>query len=184
MRRRIVAITVIIAASLIGAYYYFAGKEYVFQLSETQLQQKLSERLPIQKKYLFIVEVILDNPRMMLVNGSNRVNAGLDVTLNIYIDNDPLPLGGSIDMSGGIRYDAEAGSFYLTDPIVENLKIQGIPNKYAEHINKALTKALAEYYSERPIYTLSSLDIRQATTKIILKDVRVKNKELIMTLGI
>lgn len=184
MKKFAIAIAVLLVLLIVGGYLYFSGKEYVLRFSEAQIQETLAQKLPMTKTYLFIIQVTLDSPRVILENGSNRVNAGLDVSLNVTVDNNPEPLGGSIDVSGGVRYDSEEGQFFLTDPVIENLQVQGISPAYTEKANDALTKALAEYYSERPIYSLSDFDAKQVAVQMVLKDVIVENKELVVTLGI
>ena len=174
----------IFAVGAIGTYLYFQGKEYTFRFTEAELQEKLAERLPLRKTYLFIFEVVLDDPRLELIEGSDRVNAGLDVTLNIRINDEPLPLGGELDVSGGVRYYAAEGQFFLTDPVIENLNVQGVPSKYTDRVNTILTKAIGEYYLDRPIYTLSSSDVKMATAKLLLKSVVVEKRVLIVTLGL
>ena len=177
-------IAVVLLVSLLGAYFYFGGREYQFRFSEDELRGKLSKRLPIEKTYLFIFQVVLDRPRVTLVEGSDRVQAGLDLTLNIHINEEPLPLGGSVDASGGVRYDPLEGAFYLTDPVVERLAVQGIPARYTDRVNSVLTKAIAEYYKDRPIYTLKESDVKQAAAKLVLKSVVVQNRLLVVTLGV
>jgi len=184
MRRNAIIVSALLTLCAVGAYLYFDGREYTFRLTEAELQTKLAERLPLQKTYLFIIQVVLDNPRLALVEGSDRVNAGLDVTLNIKINDEPLPLGGKLDASGGIRYDGKEGQFFLTDPVIENLEVQGVPANYTDRVNTILTKAIGEYYSTRPIYDLSSADVKGATTKLLLKRIVVEHRVLIVTLGI
>ena len=183
---RTVAITAvfILTALLAGTYYYYSGKEYVVRLTESEIQGKLEEKLPLTKTYLFIVEVTLNNPRVLLEDGPGRVGAGLDVIFNITLDKNPKPLGGTVDVSGGVVYLSERGEFFLADPVIENLKVQGIPQAYTDKVNKALTKALAEYYREHPIYTLRLTDMKQAAARMVLRDVKVENRELVITLGI
>jgi len=184
MRKVLPIVLVVLAVGALGAYLYFQGKEYVFRFTEAELQEKLSERLPLHKTYLFIFTVVLDEPRLDLVEGSDRVNAGLDVTLNIKIDDEPLPLGGELDVSGGVRYHAPEGQFFLTDPVIENLSVQGVPTTYTNRVNTILTKAIGEYYADRPIYTLRSSDVKTATAKLLLKSVVVEERVLIVTLGL
>jgi Protein of unknown function (DUF1439) len=184
LRRAIMLALLVIATAIGGAYYYFYGKEYVYRFDEAQLRQALSGRLPIQRSYLLIFQVTLDNPRVTLANGSDRVNAGLDVTLNIHMGREPLPLSGSVDISGGIRYDSGKGQLFLTRPAIEHLELQGIPEQYASRVTSALTKALDEYYTDHPIYTLSTLNAKQLAARLILKSVVVKEQELVVTLGI
>ena len=184
MPRVAIVAGVVILALAIGLYSYFAGREYVFRFTEDELKVALSKQLPIRKSYLLIFEVVLDHPRVTLVEGSDRVNAGLDIILNIHVNDEPLPLGGSIDVSGGVRYDHEAAAFFLTDPVVEQLALQGIPEEYAQGATRVLTRALGDYYRERPIYTLSPTDLGQAAARLVLKDVAVQQQQLVITLGI
>ena len=101
MKKIAIIVGVLVLVSAIGAYFYFAGKEYELRFTESKIEEMLASKLPLTKTYLFIIQVTLDNPRVMLENGSNRVNAGMDVSLNITINNNADPLGGSIDVSGG-----------------------------------------------------------------------------------
>lgn len=184
MRKKLIILTILLAALAAGAYLYFQGREYTFRFTEAELHDKLAERLPLQETYLFIFQVVLDNPRLLLVNGSDRVNAGLDVTLNIHINDEPLPLGGQLDVSGGVRYEAAEGQFFLTEPEIDRLSVQGIPAAFTDRVDSVLTRALAAYYVDRPIYTLRESDVGQAAAKLLLKNVIVENKELVVTLGL
>ena len=94
------------------------------------------------------------------------------------------PLGGSVDVSGGVRYDSGRGAFFLTEPVIERVAVQGIPEKYAGKAREALTMALAAYYAERPIYTLNATDARQAAGRLVLRKVDIENRELVVTLGL
>jgi hypothetical protein len=184
MKSGVVTAGIILVVIIASTYFYLAGKEYVFRFSETEIQNTLQKGLPLTKTYLLIIQVTLKHPRVELENGSDRVNAGLDVELNLTIGETSEPLGGSIDVSGGVRYDPEAGQFFLTDPNIEQLQVQGIPAPYIEKANSALTKALAQFYAERPIYTLKRSDAKQLAAKMVLKSVVVENQELVITLGV
>ena len=177
-------VTLVILLIAGGVFYYFSGKEYVLNFSESQIQEKLTAKLPLVKTYLFIFQVTLDNPRVHLENGSNRLKAGLDIKLNIQPGKEQVPLGGIIDVSGGVKYIAEKGDFFLTDPVIERLAVEGLQSKYTDKINLVLTKALGEFYASHPIYSLKTTDIKQTAAKLILKNAIVDNKELVITLGI
>ena len=184
MNKKAVAAVIIVIATLAVAYFYLSGTEYEVRLSELDIRQKLEEKLPLTKTYLLIVQVTLDNPRVHLEEGSSRVAVGMDVMFNVTINKNPNPLGAKVDASGGIIYLAETGQFFLVEPEIENLEIQGIPQEYIEKVNLALSKALEEYYRDHPIYTLRSTDVKQAAARMVLKNVTVENKELVVTLGI
>lgn len=135
---------------LSGSYYYFSEKEYLVELTEQELQEKFSKSIPYKKNYLFIIDVFLNNPRLELIDESNRVKVGLDVSFNIIINDERF--GGSVDVSGGVRYSNKNGSFYLDNPVIETLNITGVPPEYTEKATTNLETALSAYYEERPIY--------------------------------
>lgn len=178
-------ISVLILCALLGAgYWYFSGKDFFLYFTEAQLQEKLNAKLPLTKTYLMIFNVTLDHPRLHLVNGSDKVQMGLDVTINLNLAGETKSLGGTIQVSGGVAYAAETAQFFLIDPVVEILSMQGIPQKHEEKVRLALTRALATYYAEHPIYQLKSTDAKQATAKLILKSVVVENQRLVLKMGI
>ena len=184
MKRGLAALALVLVVAAASAYYYFSGQEYVFRFTEAQLQQRLEESLPITRSYLLIFQVTLDNPRVLLTDGSNRVRAGLDIVLNATIGGESRPLGGTIDVEGGIKYVPAQGQFFLTDPAIERLELQGVPPKYADSARAAMTKAIAEYYSTHPIYSLKATDVNQAAARLMLKDVIVERQTLVLTLGV
>jgi len=183
-KRNFVVLLAVFIAVILGAYLYYSGKEFVVRISEAQIQDRINQKLPFNRSYLLIFEVGLDRPRVNLIENSNRVRAGLDLTLNISVGTAQLRLGGSLDASGGLKYVADRGEFFLSDPMIESLQVQGIPAKYIDRVRMVLIKALTEFYGEHPIYTLNFFDLKQAATRLVLKDVAVKDKELVITLGI
>lgn len=175
----------VLAVLLIGGAVLVASQnDYEYRFTEVELREKLGERLPLTKTYLFIFDVTLDAPRVDLIDGSSRVAAGVDVLLNIKLGDSGIPLGGAVDISGAIDYEPETGDFFLVDPVIEALRIQGVPERYADQSRSVIESALAEYYRTRPIYTLEGTDAAKIAGRLLLKDVTVKNEELIVTLGL
>lgn len=171
---------VVIAA----AYFYFSDREYVITIPEAEIAEKLNQKLPMEKTYLLVFKVTLDNPRVDLIAGSNRINLGLDIQLNIHINGDSKPLGGKIDASGSLQYKPEDGAFYLVDPVIENLTLQGVPEKHIDKTSKVIQQALVHFYSTRPVYKLKRSDIKQSFTRLVLKKLEVQNEVVVVTLGI
>lgn len=169
---------------VLAAYFYFSGREYVIVIPEATIQEKLNEKLPLSKTYLIVFNVTLDNPRVDLSEGTDRINAGLDIVLNIKINNHEKPLGGTLDASGALKYVPEEGAFYLAEPVVENLSIQGLPGQYTARASKAAEIALANFYSTRPIYTLKATDTKQAAAKLLLRSLEIQEDKVVAILGI
>ncbi|MGR8929869.1 MAG: DUF1439 domain-containing protein [Gammaproteobacteria bacterium] len=184
MKKTIWISTTLILLTSICAYYYFSKSAYEIRITEDQIREKLASQLPLTKRYFFIIELTLANPRVSLTNGSSRVTAGLDAELTIKITNPPTPLKGTIDISSGISYRSETGEFFLTDPKIENLQMQAIPDKFQAQIEQAVSIALTEYFDKNPVYTIRKSDAKQAAIRLVLKNVVVENNELVVTLGI
>lgn len=184
MNKYFVIIAVLLGAALAGAYYFFSGKEYIVRITEAEIRESLSQKLPVTESVLFIFNVTLKNPRIELEEGSNRINGGMDIILNIHVDKNPVPLGGSIDISGGLKYVSDESAFYLRDPEVEKLSLQGLPEQHLSSASTAVAKALKIFYEKYPVYSLSSLSAKEVAAKAVLKEVVVQNKEVVVTLGI
>jgi uncharacterized protein DUF1439 len=183
--RAVILATILIAAVVGSAYYYFFfNRQYVYRFTEAQLQQALSERLPFTKTYLLIFQITLDHPRVVLVNGSDRVHAGMDIALNVHVADEPSPMGGAIDASGGIRYEPKTGQLFLTQPKIERLELQGVPEQYTSRATVALSRALDTYYADHAIYTLNTSHAKELAARLFLKSVTIEERQLVVTLGI
>ena len=134
-------VLVVLLALLGGTYAYFKGRRYVYTFTEAQIRTKLDERLPFTRSYFKIFEVKLENPRIDLEEGSDRIHAGMDVRFNIRNVVEEKDLGGSVDASGSLRYVPETGEFFLTKPVVHRLRIDGLPEKYTDKATMIVTRS-------------------------------------------
>ena len=67
--------------------------------------------------------------------------------------------------------------------VIEQLAIEGHPRANLERTKSAITWVLKGVFDRTPVYTLRPGDVRQSFAKLLLKDVRVKNGKLRLTLG-
>lgn len=164
------------------------GQRYQIVLSEEQLIAKLNEKFPFSKSFFFVVDLSFSNPNLALESGSDRITFGCDVETNVKLDSAadkiPRPLRGTMKLSGNVRYDSSEAAFFLENPIVETLDIAGIPEKWRSKVRDGATKAVAEFLGRAPIYRLRPTDIKKAAARLILRDVRVTEKKLILTMGV
>ena len=182
--RTIAVLGVVAIALAAAAYGYLRGREYIFRFSEEELQASLAERLPFTRTYVLVVDVTLTEPRLNLIDGSDRVAAGIDVEVSLPGLRGPIDIDGSIDVTSGIRYEPNTGEFFLEDPDLRSVSLQGVPEAYDERVRDALLRAIGEYFRGRPIYRLGTQDVRHATARLLLKDVTVADREVIVTLGL
>ena len=167
----------------VAAVFMFQGETVEIRLSEDELLNAVSRKLPFERTYLHVFDITLDRPRISLVDGSPRIKVGLDASVEAKLGGKP-PLAGSADASGAIRYNADQGAFFIVDPEIETLAIDGLPSAYADRADMALTKALKLFFETRPIYTLRESDTKQAAARMVLKNIAVDKGELVLTLGL
>ena len=182
--RSMIALIALLAVAAAAGYLAVHGKEYVYRIPEQVLRERLSARLPITKTYLILFQVTLDHPRISLEDGSDRVDAGIDLAINLRVDNAIKHLVGSLDFSGGIRYSQETGEFFLTEPIIQRVKIEGLPARYIDISKKLLAGALRDFIASHSVYSLSTTDATELGIRLALKRVIVKDHELVVTLGV
>jgi hypothetical protein len=88
--KRILTISAIILVIAFGStLLYFKGKRYEVVITQNQIDASLSERFPVTKNYLLIFSLTYDNPQVSLLENEDRIQVGMDATLNIKINGEP-----------------------------------------------------------------------------------------------
>ncbi|UHQ55062.1 MULTISPECIES: DUF1439 domain-containing protein [Microbulbifer] len=184
MTRVLVSLGIALLLLIAAGYIYFSGKEVELRISEAQILETLESNLPLTRTYLVIFDLTLDNPRIALNAETGRVNAGLDITLDIKSREGSKGYRGAADVSGVPSFVAENGEFYLQQIVVENLEIEGMDDKQLARARNAVQVALTEYYRNHPIYRLKDNSARQRLARMALKDINIEGNELVVTLGL
>lgn len=184
MDRKFAAVYFVGVLSLLGGVlHYLSHREYEVKISEEQILQKLSERLPITKNYWLVFDITLSNPRVSLVDGSNRIAAGLNILIRVVRKDITKTYQGSLDISGGVKYVQSVGSFFLTGVNIDQVEIQGMPDHYKQRIQELLKMVVDEYCQTHPVYTLDPHEHKQAMARYFLKDVVIDHHQVIAKLG-
>ena len=184
MKIKIIISLLIVCIITLGSIFYLKGKHFTVHITEAQILKKLDEKAPFKKTYLTIFKTVIQNPRVHIKDNSERISVGADVTVNINIKKYSKKLSGTIDVLTGISYNNETHQFFLVNPEIEKISMQGIPDKYVSKVNSIVNKALQKYLAETVVYKLKADSKAKTVAKMILKSIRVKNKNVIVTLGI
>jgi len=180
----IVIAALILLGLAAGGWWLLAGRSLEIRITEAELQQALASRFPISQTHYVVLDIDLQQPRLALREDSDRIALGIDIGLNLRVGRQREPLVGSIDLETGLRYMASEGQFFLDQPVVTGFDLGGIPETWNQRAREVLTAAAGATLTTRPVYTLKSEDRRQAAAKMVLRDVRVKGRDLIVTLGL
>lgn len=183
--KRVLTISLIVLFLIAtGAFLYFKGRRYEVVITQEQIDEGLSERFPATKKYLLFFSVTYSNPQVTLLEADDRVQVGLDATLNIRLDGQPKELGGGATVTSGIRYDPEMQEFFLDEAVFDRLEIQGIPEEWIDRVTEFASQAAREFLESKPVYKLEGRDAKTKAAKLLLKGFEVRGQAIHVTLGI
>ena len=183
--KRILTIGVcLLLAALIALFVYFKGKRYEIIVPQAKIDSALSEKFPATEDFLFIFNLTYSNPQVTLLQNDNRVQVGLDASLDIKIDGELESLGGGATVTAGLRYDQETQEFFLDNAEIERLEIQGVPDEWLEKVTKFASTAARNFVESGPVYSLEARDAKTTTAKLLLKDFEVREQAIHVTLGL
>ncbi len=185
MKSRIaLIIAVLLIASLAAGWWYIASQRVEIRISEADIRKALEPRFPLSQTHFMVLQVELDSPRLSLREQDDRIALGIDARLNLRVGGQREPMGASIDLESGLRYVAGEGQFFLDQPVVTQLDVSGMPAEWRDRARDVLGAAAVAAATRGPVYTLKATDAKQATARMVLRDVRVEGKELVVTLGL
>ena len=179
----IIALAALLAVA-VGVFLFLQGKRTEIYVTNAQLQQQLAERFPIERNIFLLLQWRLANPSLKFLPERQRVGLGLDLHLNLRVEGQKKDLGGRVEVETALRYDDTRGAFFLVDPIITKLAVRGIPEEHVMRVQENLRERLAEHFSQRPAYTLNRLDMKQGAARLVLRDVRIEQDEIIIVLGV
>jgi hypothetical protein len=160
----------------------FFGWQYDVSLTESQIKTAIDKKFPLVKKHLKVFEVTYSNPTVILETGSDKVKVSLDAVAHLLLEK--AQLRGSAIATTRVAYDKSSGAFYLEDATIESLKIPGLSEKWAKIAAELGTLGTREYLNRYPVYRLKQSDFKQNLAKCLLKDVKIMDKKLVLTLGL
>ena len=184
MKKFLLIVGILILLAIVCAFIFLKGKRHEITITPAQIDAKLAETFPVEKTYFLLFHFNFANPDVVFLPDSNRVQVGLNATLDLRIPGNVKSRGGKFITSFGIRYDSDEKAVYLTDPVVEKIEIEDVPEKYLEKVSLAATKAAGELFLTLPVYQLKGTDAKSTAAKVLLKDIQVTEQKIVLSLGI
>jgi hypothetical protein len=171
----------IMVASLVVAFWAFYGRTFAITIPQAKIQESLDAKFPMSKTYLVVFTLEFSNPLVALEEGADRIRAGVDAEATFKIGG--VTCKGTAVISGKLAYDRETGEFRLKDSKVEKLDIKGIPAQYTGKVDEIATVLAKQYLDKKPVYRLEQTDLKRSLARLLLKEVRVENGALVVTMG-
>ena len=102
---------------------------------------------------------------MVLLEDTNRVQVGMDASIDLKLKDQEQSLGGGVTLTSGLRYDNDGKAFYLEDPQFERFEVEGIPEKHLDRVTEACEKLAKALLEDIPVYRLEAKDAKMAGWK-------------------
>lgn len=148
---------------------------YDMVVTEEQIQTTLNQRLPFSRQSQFMTLTIERADIDLQANG-NRVGMVNDFILTTTIG---LQSRGTITAEGDVRFDDAEDSFYIDNPQVIDVEIEGIPPVYRNSVIKLAQQTLAPAISGQPVYTLND-NGQQKIAKMLLKEMNISDHQVVL----
>jgi hypothetical protein len=163
-----------LAASKAAAHFY------TFSIPLSQLQHKVSRQFPIEKTNYWLTVRLLD-PVVRLDEEANRI--GVELTIRLHTLGDlTFQWRGLVD--GRLEYHRETSGFYLLNPNLRRLHLDGAPSHY-QSITRTVTGLLLDkVFATTPIYQLDTTKFRHSLAKLLLKSMTIKKDKILIELGL
>ena len=148
--------------------------------TEQDLQSRLNGITPIQKQAVY-ANLVLTDAKLVLLESDNliQIKAFIDATILGGIHG-----SGSVTVQGSLMYKSEQGAFYLNQARLTDLHIDQMSPEVVAQLKPLVEDVMVQSLSQKPIYQLDNNDMRQALLKGSLKDIKVSNKQVHVTLGL
>lgn len=184
MKSKCIPIAVVLAVLIGGAFFTLKGERYEVVITQGQIDAGLASRFPVSKQYISIYSLTYSNPEVTLLDTADRVQVGLDVTLNMRVNDEPKPLSGGATLTSGIRYEPEAQVFYLDDVVFDRFEVAGLPDKWLKVVTEFAAEVAEDFVESQPVYRLQAKDAKTAAAKMLLRGFEVREQAVHVTLGI
>ncbi len=156
------------------------AQAYTLSITQKELQAMIEIWFPVTQATA-IGDVKLSSPKIRLPNDSGRINFAVNINLDMP---DQYTAAGNGVIDGELDYNAERGEFYLREPRLLNLKVDGLPSSYDAIVLSVINDLARQQLPLIVVYRLDKEEIGQASVRRTLKSVRVQKGRLLMELGL
>jgi hypothetical protein len=175
LKRLLIALGVL--AICIAGWFVFRhfNPEVAIDFSQAELQAKLAQRFPVEKcAPLNLACFMVREPSLTLKNGSDRIDVATRFALRVGGREYP----GSASFTTKIRYDAQAGAFFLDDVTIVDFSTEGRLGELEAIVKTRGDVIIGTLLRTTPVFTLKNDSREQRIAHSIVRDVKVVDGKL------
>jgi len=180
---RLVAISVASFVVLISILFVaLKGRDLEVKISAEEIQAAIDNKPPKPKTFAGVCSLCVDNTRVELKKGSDRITVAMDLEVKIPLLSRLKDLTAKATVSAQVSYAREEYRFYIREPVLESLTLPSVPEKYTTYLEAASRAAALFHIGDIPIYTIKDKNLKTRVTRAVLEQVAVEDGMLVVTL--
>ncbi len=150
--RRLLALTSLMLLTLLsGCASLLPPQEIEIPLS--RLQQSIQKKFPYAERYFGLLDVTLSNPVLSTQPAADRMLIALDAQVLPPLVKSPWQ--GELLISGTLRIDPAQRAVLLTEPRLENIKLDAATGTYTSRLARLGTQLAEDLIGETVLYTFA-----------------------------
>ena len=150
------------------------------RVTDTQVEDAVTDEFPISLSANSIADVTLANPQVELTEGSDRMVVSVDATASLAGEE---IVSGNAVVETGLGFNADTGEILLDNPELLSLSIDNLVEDVPV-VTSVVSEALRLALDGTPIYKVEADDVQTTIAKLFLKDIKIENGYIIVTLGV
>ncbi len=119
----------------------------------SRLQQSLQKKFPYAERYFGLLDVTLSNPVLSTQPAADRMLIALDAQVLPPLIKTPWQ--GELIVSGSLRIDPVRRAVLLTEPRLENIKLDAATGTYTSRLARLGTQLAEDLIGETVLYTFA-----------------------------
>lgn len=123
------------------------------EIPVSRLEKSVQKNFPFNARYLELFDVTLSNPRLSLQPASERLVVALEAKVMPPLLK--MPWQGELIVSGGLRIDPERRAVMLTEPRLENIRLDAATGSYTVRLARLGTLLAEDLLTDMVLYTFA-----------------------------
>lgn len=145
----------------------------------SRLQQSVQKNFPFNARYFDLFEVNLSNPVLSLAPASERLVLALDARIQPPLIKTPWQ--GELLVSGGLRIDSARRAVILTEPRLENIKLDTATGTYTSRLARLGTQLAEDLIGETVLYTFAPDAFVMAGKRFVPTGITTRKNSLVVS---
>jgi len=173
----LISTSLILLTLLSGCASLLPPQEIEIPLS--RLQQSVQKNFPFNARYFDLFEVNLSNPVLSLEPASERLVLALDARIQPPLIKTPWQ--GELLVSGGLRIDSVRRAVILTEPRLENIKLDTATGTYTSRLARLGTQLAEDLIGETVLYTFAPDAFVMAGKRFVPTGITTRKNSLVVS---